>query len=39
MKAAVYYRANRPLTVEGVELLEPRRNEVSVRVARSIIQI
>ena len=39
MEAAVYYRANRPLTVEGLELLEPQRNEVTVRVVRGIIQL
>lgn len=32
MKAAVYYRANQPLTVEELELLEPQRNEVMVRI-------
>ncbi|MCH6556016.1 MAG: alcohol dehydrogenase catalytic domain-containing protein [Chloroflexi bacterium] len=32
MKAAVYYRANQPLTVEELELLEPQRNEVTVRI-------
>ena len=39
MKAAVYYRANQSLTVEELELLEPRRDEVTVRVERSIIQL
>ena len=32
MKAAVYYRPNQPLTVEDLELLEPQRNEVMVRI-------
>ena len=39
MKAAVYYRANQPLTVEELELLEPQRDKLTVRVARSIIQL
>jgi Zn-dependent alcohol dehydrogenase len=33
MKAAVYYRPNQPLTVEELDLLEPQRGEVTVRVA------
>ena len=33
MKAAVYYRPNQPLSVEELDLLEPQRNEVTVRVA------
>ncbi len=33
MKTAVYYRANQPLTVEELELLEPQRNEVTVPAA------
>ncbi len=33
MKAAVYYRGGEPLRVEEVELLEPQRQEVTVRIA------
>ena len=32
MKAAVYYRPNEPLSLEELELLEPQRNEVTVRI-------
>ena len=33
MKAAVFYRPQEPLAVEEVDLLQPRRNEVTVRLA------
>ncbi len=33
MKAAVYYRPHEPLSVEEVELLEPQRQEATVRIA------
>lgn len=33
MKAAVYYRPHEPLSVEEIDLLEPQRNEVTVRMA------
>jgi len=36
MQAAVYYRADQPLATEELELLEPQRNEVTVRVAAAL---